>query len=141
MYRDLIRLRLNRAGSTRGLTGSGINTLHLNQADNVIAYHRWHQRGPGDDVVVVVNLSHLPHENYTLGYPSPGTWRLRLNSDWKGYSRGFGNQACSDLIAETGQHDEPLTTGATQRDGFQAAAKISIGPYSVLVFSQDKPHK
>ncbi len=58
MYRDLIHLRLNRSGSTRGLSGSGLNTFHQNQADNVIAYHRWHQGGPGDDVVVVVNLSH-----------------------------------------------------------------------------------
>ena len=58
MYRDLIHLRLNRFGFTRGLSGSGMNIFHQNQADNVIAYHRWHQRGPGDDVVVVVNLSH-----------------------------------------------------------------------------------
>ena len=101
MYRDLIHLRLNRSGCTRGLSGSGLNTFHQNQADNVIAYHRWHQGGPGDDVVVVVNLSHLAHENYQLGFPSPGTWRLRLNSDWKGYSRAFGNQACSDVVDGT----------------------------------------
>ena len=77
----------------------------------MIAYHRWHQGGPGDDVVVVVNLSHVAHENYKLGFPSPGTWRLRLNSDWKGYSRAFGNQACSDVVAETEPRDE--SNGAT----------------------------
>ena len=112
MYRDLIHLRLNRFGSTRGLTGSGLNTFHQNQADNVIAYHRWHQGGPGDDVVVVVNLSHLAHENYKLGFPSPGTWRLRLNSDWNGYSRGFGNQACSDVVAGSERRDEPQDPSA-----------------------------
>ena len=88
--------------------------------------------GPGDDVVVVVNLSHVAHENYKLGFPSPGTWRLRLNSDWKGYSRAFGNQACSDVVAEA----EPPAAGQKpaprQRDGFPAAGMISIGPYSVL---------
>jgi 1,4-alpha-glucan branching enzyme len=72
MYRDLIYLRLNLFGSTRGLTGSGLNTFHENQADNLIAYHRWHHGGPGDDVVVVVNLSHLGHENYTLGFSVAG---------------------------------------------------------------------
>ena len=77
LYRDLIHLRLNRTGCTRGLSGSGMNIFHQNQADNMIAYHRWHQRGPGDDVVVVVNFSHVSHENYNLGFPSPGTWRLR----------------------------------------------------------------
>ena len=75
-----------------------------------------------------MNLSHRPHDNYKLGFPSPGTWRLRLNSDWVGCSRGFGNQACSDVVV-----------GMEQRDGFPTAGTISIGPYSVLIFSQDKP--
>jgi 1,4-alpha-glucan branching enzyme len=139
MYRDLIHLRLNRFGSTRGLTGSGLNTFHQNQADNVLAYHRWHQGGPGDDVVVVVNLSHLAHENYTLGFPSPETWRLRLNSDWVGYSRAFGNQACSDVVAAEESCGESQPPSAAPRDGFPAVGTISIGPYTVLVFSQDKP--
>ena len=114
-----------------------MNIFHQNQADNVIAYHRWHQRGLGDDVVVVVNLSHVAHENYKLGFPSPGTWRLRLNSDWKGYSRAFGNQACSDVVAGPERRDESHGTSAGEQDGFPATGTIAIGPYSVLVFSQD----
>jgi 1,4-alpha-glucan branching enzyme len=131
MYRDLIHLRLNRIGTTRGLTGSGLNTFHQNQADNVLAYHRWHQGGPGDDVVVVVNLSHRAHLNYELGFPTAGPWRLRFNSDWIGYSRAFGNQACSDVIAEP-------ANSASLRDGFPASGTINIAPYSVLLFSQDQ---
>jgi 1,4-alpha-glucan branching enzyme len=130
MYRDLIHLRLNRFNSTRGLTGSGLNTFHQNQAENVIAYHRWHQTGPGDDVVVVVNLSHQAHENYQLGFPAPGIWRLRFNSDWSGYSRGFGNQACADVMASA--------TVNTKRDNFPAEGIINIGGYTALIFSQDK---
>lgn len=137
MYRDLIHLRLNRFGSTRGLTGSGLNTFHQNQADNVIAYHRWYQGGPGDDVVVVVNLSHRPHLNYQLGFPTAGTWRLRLNSDWHGYSHAFGNQACSDAVAVGSDSEPPEGEHRVQRDGFPATAMLNIGPYSVLVFSQD----
>ncbi len=139
MYRDLIQLRLNKAGVTRGLTGSGLNTFHQNQAEDLIAYHRWHQGGPGDDVLVVVNLSHVPHENYILGFPALGTWRLRLNSDWNGYSRGFGNQASSDVVAVAVPTADPQNSNALTRDGFPAEGVISIGPYSVLVFSQDKP--
>jgi len=139
MYRDLIHLRLNRSGSTRGLTGSGLNTFHQNQANNVIAYHRWNQGGPGDDVVVVANLAHEARENYMLGFPAPGTWKLRLNSDWSGYSKSFGNHASSDAVAGAEQSDGPNDQTAPARDGFPAAATISIGPYSVLIFSQDKP--
>lgn len=138
MYRDLIHLRLNRSDSTRGLCGSGLNTFHQNQADNVIAYHRWHQGGAGDDVIVVVNLSHSAHTNYQLGFPSAGLWRLRLNSDWKGYSVAFGGQACSDVdipIVRNGEVSEPIIS---QRDGFPVQGTINIGPYSVLIFSQDK---
>ena len=137
MYRDLIHLRLNRSGAMRGLSGSGLNTFHQNQADNVIAYHRWHQGGPGDDVVVVVNLSHLAHENYKLGFPSPGTWRLRLNSDFNGYSRAFGNQTCSDVVAGTQTIDATHDAAVVAQDGFPTTGTISIGPYSVLIFSQD----
>ena len=140
MYRDLVHLRLNRSGCTRGLSGSGLNVFHQNQADNVIAFHRWHQGGPGDDVVVAVNLSHEAHANYTLGFPSPGTWRLRLNSDWNGYSRAFANQACSDVVAGTERREDSPDANAIERDGFPAAGTISIGAYSVLVFSQDSPH-
>lgn len=137
MYRDLIHLRLNRFGTTRGLTGSGLNTFHQNQSDNVLAYHRWHQGGPGDDVVVVINLSHSPHLNYQLGFPSLGNWRLRLNSDWIGYSRAFGNQECSD-VNTSAVRTQPNQTGSPPRDGFPCSGTINIGPYSVLVFSQDK---
>ena len=137
LYRDLIHLRLNKFGTTRGLTGSGLNTFHENQADNVLAYHRWHQGGPGDDVVVVVNLSHVAHENYQLGFPSPGTWRLRLNSDWIGYSLAFRNQSSSDVDACQHRCDDPQVVNPIARDGFPAVGTISIGSYSVLVFSQD----
>ena len=137
MYRDLIHLRLNRSGSTRGLSGSGLNIFHQNQADNVMAYHRWHQGGRGDDVVVVANLSHLAHENYTLGFPSPGTWRLRLNSDWNGYSRAFGNQAGTDVVAASERRSESHAQSVVAYDGFPAAGSLAIGPYSVLIFSQD----
>ena len=137
MYRDLIQLRLNRSNCSRGLTGSGLNTFHQNQADNMLAYHRWHQGGPADDVVVVVNLSHVALENYKLGFPAPGIWRLRLNSDWNGYSRGFANQASTDVIAVAEQRDEQQSVSLVKRDGFSAEGTITIGAYSVLIFSQD----
>ena len=57
LYRDLIRLRLNRAGTSRGLCGRGLEIFHVNDADKVIAFHRWDRGGPGDDVVVVANFA------------------------------------------------------------------------------------
>jgi 1,4-alpha-glucan branching enzyme len=138
LYQDLIHLRLNRSGSTRGLTGSGLNTFHQNQADNVIAYHRWHQSGKGDDVVVVVNLSHMPHQDYRLGFPANGIWRLRFNSDSNGYSPSFSNTLCDDVIANPIESSPTIPDASRQRDGFRNEGLINIGPYSVIILSQDK---
>lgn len=138
LYQDLIHLRLNRSGSTRGLTGSGLNTFHQNQADNVIAYHRWHQSGKGDDVVVVVNLSHMPHQDYRLGFPANGIWRLRFNSDSNGYSPSFSNTLCDDVIANPIESSPTIPDASQQRDGFRNEGLINIGPYSVIILSQDK---
>jgi 1,4-alpha-glucan branching enzyme len=65
---------------------------------------------------------------------------LRLNSDWNGYSRAFGNQACSDVVAGAKRSDGPQDASAVERDGFPAAGTINIGPYSVLVLSQNNNH-
>ena len=62
---------------------------------------------------------------------------IALNSDWQGYSRAFGNRACSDVVAAAEPPATAQNADAPQRDGFPAAGKIAIGPYSVLIFSQD----
>src|SRR4051794_11999596 len=49
MYRDLIALRRNAAGKTRGLTGQNLNVFHLDNGKKTLAYHRWEDGGAGDD--------------------------------------------------------------------------------------------
>jgi 1,4-alpha-glucan branching enzyme len=127
LYRDLVRLRLNRQGHSRGLCGQFLNIYHVNDADNMIAFQRWDQHGPGDDVVVVLNFSHAPRENYEIGMPSPGLWKLRLNSDASIYSHDFQSFFSGDIEAWEGG-----------RDGLDAHGTLSIGPYSMLILSQDK---
>jgi 1,4-alpha-glucan branching enzyme len=126
LYRDLIALRLNRQGYSRGLCGQFVNLYHVNEAENVLAFQRWDQHGHGDDVVVVLNFSHAPKENYTIGMPSTGLWKLRLNSDATIYSNDFQGFFSGDIEAFEGG-----------RDGLDAQGTLSIGPYSLLVFSQD----
>ena len=125
LYRDLIRLRLNHDGLTRGLCGQFIQVYHLHDERKVIAYHRWDKGGPADDVVVVANFLHEPQDSHVIGFPSAGTWKLRFNSDWKGYSEDFGGHPSADVVAEPGQYD-----------GLPFHATLSIGPYSALIFSQ-----
>ena len=125
LYRDLIRLRLNHDGLTRGLCGQFIQVYHLHEERKVIAFHRWDKGGPADDVVIVANFLHEAQEGYVIGFPAAGTWKLRFNSDWQGYSEDFGGHPSADVTAEPG-----LT------DGLPFHAACSIGPYSVLIFSR-----
>ena len=44
----------------------------MNNAENVIAFHRWKEGGPGDTVVVVANFSNIRRGDYTIGFPDAG---------------------------------------------------------------------
>jgi 1,4-alpha-glucan branching enzyme len=122
LYRDLIHLRLNREGVSKGLTGNGIEMLRLENDRNVIAFRRWHSGGPGDDVIVAVNFAGFRVEDVAIPVPAAGHWRLRLNSDWGGYSPDFGSEA-SSLDAMEREGAWQIVTG--------------IPPYTVLIFSQE----
>ncbi len=124
LYRDLIRLRLDRDGTSAGLTGGGLQVFHNNDDANVLAFQRWRDHGPGDDVVVVVNLSNAERTGYRIGLPATGEWRLLFNSDARVYSDAFGNSPSHDLVASEDDYD-----------GFTASAELTIGPYSLLIYT------
>jgi 1,4-alpha-glucan branching enzyme len=125
LYRDLIRLRLNMDGFSRGLCGQFTNCYHLNNQKKIIAFHRWDQAGSEDDVVVIANFSVEAQENYALGFPSGGIWSLRFNSDWHGYSELFQGALSQDISTI----DQGL-------DDLACQAVISIAPYTVLIYSK-----
>ena len=127
LYRDLIRLRLNRGGVTRGLTGHGIAVHRIDEERKLVAFHRWHEGGPGDDVVVVANFSHEARGVYRIGFPREGLWKLRLNTDWSGYSEDFGGLESQGCRGGSGQ----------ECDGMPWSAEVAVGPYGALIFSQD----
>jgi 1,4-alpha-glucan branching enzyme len=117
--KHLIALRRNLYGNSRGLIGQSFTITHLNEENKVMAYHRWDRGGPGDDVIVLMNLANKTYENYLINIPRDGTWKVRFNSDWKGYSPEFSGIGSKDVAAESG------------------VAPVTIGPYSVLILSQD----
>jgi 1,4-alpha-glucan branching enzyme len=123
----LIRLRRNWFNSTRGLCGHSVNVHHVNNTDKVIAYHRWDAGGPGDDVIVLANFADRAYDSYRFGLPRGGTWRVRFNGDWNGYSPAFTNHSSFDLAA--------ADQGA---DGMAFAGTIGLGPYTALILSQDR---
>jgi 1,4-alpha-glucan branching enzyme len=126
MYRDLIRLRRNWFDTTRGLRGQNTNVFHINNTNKVIGFHRWQNGGAKDDVVVVANFANTSYASYNIGFPRGGTWKVRFNSDWSGYSGDFANTASNDTTANAGA-----------KDGLGYNGNVGIGPYTVIVLSQD----
>lgn len=119
-HKHLIALRRNLDGVSAGLTADNINLSHIDEENKVIVYHRWLNGGPRDDVIVVVNFGSTHHEGYEFGFPRNGTWKVRFNSSWEGYSDDFDNAEIdiSKVI-----------------DG---GGSITIPPSTILILSQDK---
>ena len=124
LYRDLIKLRRNRRGNTRGLQGRHVNVFHENEGAKVIAFHRWMDGGAGDDVVVVANFSGREYPGYNVGFPRAGTWWLRFNSDWRGYAGDYGNVGYD------------TTAGCGPNQGMPFNGNVGLGRYSAIVLSQ-----
>lgn len=125
MYRDLIALRRNAGGMTRGLTGQSLNVFHLDDGNKTLAYHRWEDGGPGDDVVVVANLSNNAQESLNIGFPRQGLWHVRFNSGAQVYDPSFENGDSFDT-----------TAGPPGKDGLNFNANVGVGAYSVVILSQ-----
>jgi 1,4-alpha-glucan branching enzyme len=126
LHRDLIALRRNSDGCSAGLAGPSIAILRADEETKLLVWHRWLDGGPGDDVLIVANLSTLPLESIPVGLPRPGRWRVRLNSDSTLYDAEFGGSIADDLEATA----EPL-------DGQLQSGLLSVAPYAVVILSQD----
>lgn len=131
LYRDLIGLRRNLGGATAGLLGQRAESLHVNDIGKVFAFRRWNEGGPGDDVIVIANFSATLYESYRVGAPREGEWRLRLNSDAAKYQpESCRDRPPSELPA--------ATTAGEGYDNQPFSLTVTLPPYSVLIFSQDR---
>ncbi len=125
LTRDLIALRRNRTGMTRGLMGRGVNVFHLDQAAGILAFHRWDRGGAADDVVVVVNLTNRTVVDHAIGLPRAGLWHVRLNSGDRRYGVDLDGVRCPALVAE-----------AAPRDDLRCQGRVTLGPYAAVILSQ-----
>ena len=125
-FRDLIRLRRNHDGGSRGLAGQHCDVFHRDPANKVLAWNRWDRGGPRDSTVIILNLTVRHHDYYELTLPAAGEWKVRFNADWKGYSEDFGD---SSLHAVEGREEEvghPAVLGG-----------LGLPPYALVILSQD----
>ena len=77
-------------------------------------------------MVAVLNFKDKPQENYEIGLPHAGTWKVRLNSDSSMYDESFGNAVCENIEAEQ-----------SGMDGLPFKGSLNLAPYGFLVISCD----
>jgi 1,4-alpha-glucan branching enzyme len=119
-YRDLTGLRRNFDGGVPGLKGDQISSLKVDNTKKVLAFRRWQSSSPTQDTVVIANLAGTVLTNYSVPFPRAGNWYLHLNTDATNYSSDFSKIGSSVITASGGS----------------PAASVTIGAYSVQVFSQ-----
>ena len=120
-HRDLLHLR----ESLPALRNSDLSTAPggLNEDLDLVVY--WRQSG-GDaaqDVVVFVNFSGQTRNDFSVPFPSSGTWHVRMNTDWPAYGADFGNAGPGGVVT------------AAVSNG-QARATMTIAPHSAIVLAR-----
>ncbi len=93
-------------------------------ANSVFAYMRWSKEG--EPLLVVVNLTPVPRENYRIGVPHAGNWSELLNSDAEMY-------AGSNMGNGGGVHTEELPA-----HGQPVSLALNLPPLAVLILKPKK---
>ena len=118
--RDLIHLRT----AEPALRADPIAVHPPDEHNRVLAFRRW-VPGAGHDVLVVVSLNESTLYGYELGFPAPGRWCERLNSDVYDH---FPNP-------QVAGNNGAVVADGPPRHGYDQSARLTIPANSVLVFS------
>ena len=125
LYHDLIRLRLNKDGYSAGLTGQETDVSHINDADNVIAFRRRLLGSDEGEVMVVLNMSNRNWDEYRIGFPSAGNWKVRFDSSSQNYGADGAEHGTSHV-----------DTVHAPYDWYTHSAGFKLPAYSAIVFSK-----
>jgi len=94
-YRD------NAALHEADFTPDGFEWIDANDAPNSVLSYLRKSRTVGHEIVVALNCTPIPREDYRIGVPHGGHWREVLNSDAAYYGgSGVGNLGGVDASAE-----------------------------------------
>jgi 1,4-alpha-glucan branching enzyme len=98
----------------------GDDAAHNTFAFQRIGVERAGEVGGGSAMVCVVNFAGVPHDDYRLGLPMPGTWRELVNTD----ATDYGGSGVGNLGAV---HTEP-----TPWHGQPVSATLRLPPLGAL---------
>ncbi|OOQ59586.1 1,4-alpha-glucan branching protein GlgB [Mucilaginibacter pedocola] len=94
-----------------------------NPSASVIVYTR-KANDHANDLVVVLNMTPIPHYNYRIGVPEAGEWQEIFNSDAKQYWGGGVN------------NPNPIATDAEAWHGKENSMQITVPPLAAAIFKR-----
>ena len=65
----------------RSFTSDGFEWLEVGDAINSVLVYIRKGNDPKDELVIALNMTPVPRNNYRIGLPAEGTWEIVLNSD------------------------------------------------------------
>ncbi len=102
----------------------GYEWIDFHDAENSILSYLRKGREPGEQILVICNLTPVPRTNYAVGVPEAGWWREMLNSDAEIYGgAGNGNSG--------GTESAPIPA-----QGRYHSIYLTLPPLSVLFFKR-----
>ena len=128
--KDMIALRSNLAGRSRGLVGGSGKVIEITDPagpDKVGVLHRYSDgTGAANDVITIYNFQERTYPEFALnGVPYDGTWTVRFNGDWKGYSDLY-NSSC---VGGSG-------SGGVEVSVERGKGEVCVPPMSMLVITR-----
>jgi len=107
----------------------GFEWIDANDAEHsVYSFLRKNER-TGDDILVVLNFTPVPRQNYTVGVPRGGTWHEILNSDAKLYGGCEQGNLGGVAAAPLSRHGRPYLLN------------ITVPPLGMVMFQQRREEK
>lgn len=105
----------------RSFTGTGFEWIVNDDAENSVLVYARKGNNPKDDLIVVINLTPVPREQYRFGVTRPGNWHEIFNSDDEQY---WGS----------GIKNAPTASEAHGSHWKSNSIKVNIPPLAIVVF-------
>ncbi|WP_407704825.1 1,4-alpha-glucan branching protein GlgB [Tellurirhabdus rosea] len=102
-------------------SAEGFEWIDTTDRENSIIVYTRRGKNPQDSVLIVMNMTPIPRQNYRIGVPTEGTWTEIFNSDrTEFHGSGMGNPA-------------PLATEKEKWHGRPDSLRVTIPPLGAVV--------
>ncbi len=110
----------------KAFEGTGFEWIDGGNANDSILVYTRKGHDPKNDLVIILNMTPAPHQNYRIGVPEGGNWKEIFNSDDKAYwGSGMGN---SKAVKADNEHWH----------GRPYSVQVTLPPLAAIVLKRSK---